>query len=210
MNVRSFALALALAGPAVVAHAGIPSPATSTVPAHIVLVGQSVSGADSALGRFTVICRHLSGDPWAEGPVWVDCSGCPDCRVSSAPMTGQTRAASCPGSSGGITPQADGSVTFTLTGGSTGHPGTAGPATARIIADGVLLGTVPIAIYDLDSAGGVGASDLGLWLADFGSGQYIGRDDYDFDGTLGADDLSLWLSAFGAGGSALSGMAICP
>jgi hypothetical protein len=56
----------------------------------------------------------------------------------------------------------------------------------------------------------LGAGDLSLWLSDLGTGQYIGRDDYDFDGVVGANDLSLWLTAYGAGASTESGAALCP
>ena len=74
----------------------------------------------------------------------------------------------------------------------------------------VPFGTIPIAIYDLDGVNGLGANDLSLWFGDFGSGQYIGRADYDFSGDLGANDLSLWADAYGRGASSESGTDLCP
>jgi hypothetical protein len=192
------------------AHAGVPSPGNSTCPAHIALVGRSAAGPDTALGAFTVIARHLSNNPWNEGPIWLDLHECPDCRVDASAAPNATRAAQCPNISPGYSGGTDGLVRFTVVGGSTGHGGTIGPSIAWVVAGGVWLAKVPIAIYDLDGNGGLGAGDLSLWLTDFGTGQYIGRDDYDFDGALGPNDLSLWLTAYGAGASAESGAALCP
>ena len=101
---------------------------------------------------------------------------CPDCRVDASVSPGATRAAQCPSVSPGYTGSISGLVRFAVMGGSTGHVGTPGPSCAWVVADGVLLGGVPIAIYDLDGRGGLGAGDLSLWLSDFGTGQYIGRD----------------------------------
>jgi hypothetical protein len=176
----------------------------------VALVGRSAAGADTSLGAFKVTARHLSNNPWFEGSIWLDLRECPDCRVDSFTPAGATSAASCPLVSPGYTGDNTGLVRFAVVGGSTGRPGTPGPSVAWVMAEGVLLARVPVAIYDLDSSGGLSSADLSLWLTDFGAGQYIGRDDYDGDGVLGTNDLSLWLSAFGAGGSSQSALAPCP
>ena len=192
------------------AFAGPPSPANSTCPTRIALVGRSASGADSALGGFEVVVRGFSNNPEAFSPVWVDLSHCPDCRLDPETAPGAALAAHCPYQSAGYACDAQGRVHLTIVGASSGHAGTPGTSMAWIYAEGVLLRQVPVAIYDLDGTGGVGAGDLSLWLSDFGTSQYIGRDDYDGDSVVGANDLSLWLTAYGAAGSAQSATVTCP
>ena len=55
---------------------------------------------------------------------------------------------------------------------------------------------------DFDESGDVGAADLLLFLADFGSSEG-GLGDLDLDGSVGASDLLLFLSNFGEQGSEL-------
>jgi len=67
-----------------------------------------------------------------------------------------------------------------------------------------------VSTFDLDGASGVGATDLSIWLTDFGSDAYHQRSDFDASGGDGANDLSEWLTMFGAGGSTQSCGASCP
>jgi hypothetical protein len=67
-----------------------------------------------------------------------------------------------------------------------------------------------VSTFDLDGAGGVGANDLSIWLADFGSGEPHARSDYDGSGAVGAADLSEWLGVFAAGTSTQSCTTSCP
>ena len=50
-----------------------------------------------------------------------------------------------------------------------------------MFASGVLLGTATLAYVDLDGSDGMGGNDISLWLTDFGSGEPIGRSDFDGD-----------------------------
>ena len=194
------------------AQAGAPSPANSICPTHIALVGRSLAGPDTTTGNFDILVRHLSNNPWAEGPVWVNLANCPDCRLDVSTRSGASSGAACPATSAGFTPDfRDGHVRFCVVGGSTGRAGTPGPSRANILADGIVIGhDIPVAIYDLDGNGGLGTGDLSLWLDDFGRGVYIGRSDYDGDGVVSSNDLSLWLTAFGSGSSSESGATLCP
>lgn len=202
--------ALSIVSIASASRAGVASGSASSLPSFILIVGCQNGEPDVGQGGFTIIVNHADGAPWAEGPVWVDLSSCADCRVATYTLHGQTRPGACPSVSPGFTPQSDGSVHMVVAGASTGRAGTPGPALAKIYADGVMLGSVPVATLDLDGQGGLGANDLSIWLADFGSQQFIGRSDFDFSGDLGANDLSLWLDAFGKGGSGQSSPSLCP
>ncbi|HEV2104792.1 MAG TPA: hypothetical protein VGU27_03620 [Candidatus Eisenbacteria bacterium] len=164
---------------------------------------------DTTLGAYPVVILRINFFPDAFDDVWVDVTGCPDCRMPAAGSLPGVPV-QCPDSYGVWTTDDQGAARLVLVGSSTGLPGTPGPSVARIYAGGVLLATVPIAIYDLDGRAGLTANDLSLWLTDYGTQQYIGRDDYDGDGQLGANDLSLWLTALGRGTSTRSVTSYCP
>ena len=210
-RVLSFAFALAL-GLAFATAATAKEPCGgcgSTLPTHLCLAATADGLPDTTLGAYPVVILRINAFPDAFDDVWVDVTGCPDCRMPAAgTLPGEP--VQCPDSYGVWTTDDQGAARLVLVGGSTGLPGTPGPSVARIYAGGVLLVQVPIAIYDLDGRGGLTANDLSLWLADYGTGQYVGRDDYDGNGQLGPNDLSLWLTAFGRGTSTASVTSLCP
>lgn len=190
----------ALAGAALAAD--VPSPANSTIPGLVRLVGADASGRPDPGGRFQVVHRDLANNPVVGARVVVDFSACTDLVLCPVQPPG---IAFVPGGVEGITDE-DGSVWMTLL----GHAVASAPPSAeyavKIYADGVLLGSVPTSAIDLDGSSGANGGDLSLWLADFFSGMNPPRGDYDGSRYLGGADLSLWLKAFLAGGTAQS----CP
>jgi hypothetical protein len=195
-----------LAGPAV---AGIPS-VHGTAPACITLVGTNAGVPATGAGEFTVIIRDLANNPLNGVSVVIDLSGELD-LILCADQLDPDAMVNCGAKTVRKFTGGDGTVRFTLLGGSNG----AGNAMtllngARIFAGGVLIGTPTVSAYDLDGAGGVGANDLSAWFGDFGSGNPYGRSDYDCSGNLGANDLSMWLAAFGSGTMTSSCGASCP
>ena len=190
------------------AHA-VPSPANSTVPTHMLLVGRSSDLADTTAGALLVVVRDAANVPVANSTVEVRILNCPGARLSSQSYD--------PGSTircgtYGVLRTTDnhGEARFTLVGGGTpGSPPGGGPC-VQVFASGVPLGTATLAYVDLDGAGGTGSNDVSLWLADFALNEPIGRSDFDGDTTLSANDLSLWLGIWGAGGSAQSPTSYCP
>ena len=194
---------------ATAAAAKVPCPSCCSVPTHLCVAGMTAGIPDTTLGAFGVVLRDLANNPENHDDVWVDVTGCPDCRMPAAGAVPGVPV-QCPDSYGVWYTDLQGTAQLVLVGGSTGAPGTPGPSVARIFAAGVLIAEVRIAIYDLDGRGGLTANDLSLWLTDYGTQQYIGRDDYDGDGKLGANDLSLWLTALGRGTSTASVTSFCP
>lgn len=184
------------------ATAQIPSPANSTVPPCISLVG-SVGGVPDAAGTFTVTVRDLANNPMIGAAVEIDLSNCPDLGLCQNQLDPNVTLACLPKTALKVT-NAFGQATFILLGGSNNAAGITGANAGRIRANGILIGSPTVSAYDLDGAGNpaVGANDLGWWLFDFASGNYYGRSDYDCSGNIGANDLSLWLARFGSGASA--------
>jgi hypothetical protein len=195
--------------PAFASAQGVPSPANSTTPALISLMGHT-GGVASTYGAFDVIVRDLANNPLGGQRVFVDLSLCPDLHLCTDPNDPGTTV-DCAGSRASRITDATGRAHFTLLGGSIGvSTGLSSRNMGRILWDGHLLGAPTVAAYDLDGANGVGVNDLSVWLADFGSAQVIGRDDYDGSGALGVNDLSLWLTVFGSNTCLGSCAASCP
>jgi len=209
---RSLLLSMAVLALLAATGAGavVPSPANSTVPSHILLVGSSSGVPDAAAGQFTVVVRDLANNPKNGASVMIDLSACADLAICSDQMD-PNATVNCAAKTVRKFANVRGEVTFTVMGRSNG----AGNATTlggggRVFANGVLIRTPSVASFDLDGSGGVGAGDLSAWLADFGSGQPYARSDFDGSGDIGAADLSQWLAVFGAGGSVQSCAASCP
>ena len=186
-----------------------PSPPCDITPACISLVGTNGIAA-APTGEFTVIARDLACNPLAGASVVIDLSACPDLFLC-ADQLDPAVTVDCANKTARKLTGADGSVRFTILGGSNG----AGNAVTllgggRIFKNGGLIGAPTVSAFDLDGANGVGAGDLSAWLTDFGSGNPFGRSDYDCSGSIGAGDLSFWLSAFASGASTLSCASQCP
>ena len=206
---RWFTTALLLLAGA--AHASVPTPpstpgSTSTMPSAIYVVGAR-AGVPDTRGTFRVHVAQFPA-PIAGAQVRVDASIDPDLRMELT-GSGSTATTNCNGPSLTAITDRNGDVDITVMGASTGNPGRVGSCEVQIIANGVLFGTIPVAILDLDGKGGIGINDLSLLLADLGTGEFIGRDDYDFSGTIGVNDLSVWIEAFGTGNSSESAV-LCP
>jgi len=202
--------ALAFAGSTGTSRAMVPSASTSTTPAIVRLVGSSANAPDAPAGSFLVVVRDVANNPRAGASVVVDLSQCPD-AVICADQDDAAATVNCAAKTVTKIADANGQVSFTLVGASTGanHAATTA-ASVRIIANGVVIRFAAFAAFDLDGSGGVGAGDLSVWLADFGSGVPYDRSDFDGSGSIGAFDLSEWLGVFGAGGSVQSCGASCP
>jgi hypothetical protein len=199
---------LALAAPSL-ALSSPPTPANDTSPSCISLVGTNGS-TPAPGGEFTVICRDLANNPMAGAVVVIDLSGCPEVFLC-ADQLDPAVTVDCAHKTASKLTAADGSVHFTLLGGSNG----AGNAVTllgggRIFKNGTLIQAPTVSTFDLDGANGVGAGDLSAWLTDFGLGISYGRSDYDCNGTVGASDLSFWLTAFGSGTMTVSCASHCP
>lgn len=190
------------------AHA-VPSPSTSTVPSHMLLVGRSGDLADTTAGAFLVVVHDAANSPVVNSTVEVRLLNCPGARLSGQSyVTGST--IRCSTVSVIQTTDVHGEARFTLVGGGTpGSPPGGGPC-AQVFAGGVPLGTATLAYVDLDGSAGLGTNDMSLWFGDFALGEPIGRSDYDGDGLIGAGDLSLWLGIWGAGHSTDSAASYCP
>ena len=205
---HSLCLLIALAAPSL-ARAGLPSVGNDTVPLCISLVG-SLGVVPAAAGQFVVVARDLANNPMPGVMIVVDVSAAPDLFLC-ADQLDPAATVDCVHKTVGKLTAADGSVQFTILGGSNG----AGNASTlfgggHIYKNGTLIGSPTVSAYDLDSSGGLGANDLSAWLSDFYTGNPYGRSDYDCSGNLGANDLSLWIGAFGSGTMVQSCASGCP
>jgi hypothetical protein len=217
---------------AAVAMAGVPSPGNcklyhgdpsgldETTTIHLTGsaagVPDSVSPSTSAaVGKFCVEVRDLAGALLGNSSVVIDASNETDALLCDDQLNANylltCAAATVRAFTAPIGDPDQGIVCFNLIGGSDGG----GNATellnaGRIYADGVLIFSPSIAVYDLDNNVGVGANDLSAWFGDFGDGNPYSRSDYDDSGSIGANDLSLWFGVFGDGGSTDSCVGNCP
>lgn len=200
-------LLVAFAAPAA---AKLPMPNYSTVPHVLLLVGRDASGAADPFGDFRVVCRDLANVPTDGVTLTFEFTDCTDARVASDQAP--TAVANCPYEivvASALT-AADGSVDVRLVGHADHAAVPATGASLKVFGDGVLLAYVRVAILDQDG-GGLGPSDLSLWLDDYFAGTNPARSDYDGDGVVGPADLSIWNQAFFAAGSSLGdGGSTCP
>lgn len=200
---------------AAAAMAGVPSPANSTVPGAIVLVGGSTGVADTVTGVFAVTVRDLANNPINGSAVAVDFSGAADLRVCSDQLNLESTV-NCAAKTVRRFTDAAGQTRFTIVGGSNGAAPSSLRGTVKVFADGILLtNTTPAAGFiaataDLDGGSGVGANDISRLLGDLGTGQPFQRSDLDGSGGLGANDISVELGILGRAGSAQSCASFCP
>ena len=189
--------------------AGVPSPANSTVPACLPLVGSSLGVADPA-GAITITVRDLANNPLVGASVVLDMSNAADIAICDDQLDAGALV-NCAAKTTRKFTDALGQVSFTVLGGSNGAGNASSLLNAgRIYANGVLIGSPTVNAFDLDGAGGVGANDLSAWLGDFGTLTPYGRADYDCSGAVGANDLSVWLVLFGNLASGESCAVACP
>jgi hypothetical protein len=179
------------------AFASVPSPANSSCPPCVYLVGDDGAGTTDGDGEFCVEVRDLANAPINNSLVVIDFSQCSGMTI-------------CDNNDGGATVDCGTQTVrdFTGVGGTVcfrikGHNNNAGDSSpyapancVRIFADGVLLCSPSAAAFDQDG-GGVSAADLASWVGDLfqvnaGAGPY-NRSDYDCDGGVGAADLAVWV-----------------
>lgn len=203
------------------AMAAIPSPADSSIPCGINLVGQT-GGVVDARGLFTVIIRDLAATPIPGSSVVIDFSNCKvgatrdDIRVCSVqPYAGVTAVCTAPVAEiTGVT-DGGGSLTMSICGGATTvatagvNNAAAGFKCATLYADGVNMGTVNVGAYDQNGGGGVNPADISLFFGDSFSGPFEGRSDYNCSNSVNVADLSLIFGASLGGGSFSSCTAYC-
>jgi len=193
------------------AMAGVPSPAQSTVPACIKLVGSKANVPDPH-GLFTVVVKDLAGNPINNASVVIDISGCTDLRLYSNQLDAGANV-NCPAKRTQKFADATGTVTFIVLGESRPGVGVTLQGAGKIFANGTQLGSPTVSAFDLNGGGnGVEITDLSLWLQDFGSpgNPPFGRSDFDCSGSVGINDLSQWLAEFGFTTSIDGGQANCP
>jgi hypothetical protein len=199
------ALTLAAASPAL---ANTPSPMNHTIPTHVVLVGHGPAGPDSATGHVYCIIRDLAANPIPNAHVRFDFSGCPDLTIATDQRDPRVTV-NC--AVRGVTAVSDenGRVDFTILGACTGGSPSP-PQCLRIYADGVLLGSPPVAVLERDGFPGLALTDLSLWAADWFSGMELERADLDGSGSISVADLSVWAKAWFGGDNAYAIGAVCP
>ena len=184
--------------PAVVcspALAAVPSPANSTIPAHINLVA-SAGGVVDPFGTFTVTVRDAASNPITGSTVVVDFSACASLGLGQAMPA---NVVSCSAKTVTAISDASGVATFDIAGFAYACGGCGQSQCAIIKADLVPLGTISVGAFDLDGTSGLDPSDVSLWLADFELGCESERTDYDGNGKSLASDLSILLQRINDG-----------
>ena len=142
----------------------------------------------------------------------VDLSGCHDLLLC-ADQLDPAVVVNCGARTATSLTAADGTVNFTLLGGSNGTGNAISLLGAgKIYLNGTLIASPTVSAFDLDGVNGVGINDLSVWLTDFGTSgnPAFGRSDFDCSGTVGINDFSVWLTAYGRGDQIQSCAATCP
>jgi len=203
----AFAAFAALPGPAA-ADLPSPDPAHSTIPDWISIVGTR-NGAPDPSGIFKVVVHDFNDHPLPDQEVKVSVADCADvaiCTVSFPPLA----TASCAVPSGQVIgwTDANGEVTLVAVGAGRVWPNTPGSdqpcvsiTVGRSIAAGLtLLGYARARVYDTNGAagphGGVTGADLALSQADFLSGTYVTRSDFDGVPPITGTDLAIHQKIF--------------
>jgi hypothetical protein len=176
----------------------------------ITLVGHT-NGVLDPRGEITV--RVTDGSTPCQGkPVYIyfkspinPTCDCPDIQLCPSPLDPFIGDFECTPFSVRVMKWTDsfGQATFNLVGRSTNtgvSPGHQAPCAVIKVGSSYTVATVTVATLD-QNGGGITASDITLCKADFNSGQYFGRSDYNFSGTLTSADITLIKAAFNAGQS---------
>ena len=171
------------------AAAGPPSPANSTMPGQIKVVGTADGVADPD-GAFTVTVRDADNLTMSGVTVTFDVSNTDVGFATNQPLVTYV---ACKQVSA-ITDQ-NGVAFFNVVGGVINQTGNWSPTSiGTITAGSTLLGPVNVAAFDLDGVDGSTLNDFHLMYAPFFSAINAPVMDYDNSGYLGINDFSLSLS----------------
>ncbi len=197
------------------ALANVPDPAHSTLgspaSAYIDVEGQT-SGlpdncSDGRCANYTVTVRDFANNLIAGSTVVIDFSGCPDIQISCDQLNAVTGQTDLAGKKVSGTTNASGQFIFKVQGAGNATPTTnnttsagtnAGVTCAVVYADGVQLGNLIVAAYDVNGLGSptsaVSAADVSLVASEAAKvvlgAQARARDDYNHSGTISAADVS--------------------
>ena len=188
----------------------LPSPANSTVPMVLTLVGRDAAGTADPIGEFDIVVRDLANLPKSGVQVVLDFTESTDTRLCTdqSPTGGADCDVKCVVQNG--TTGSDGIARFRVVGWSDHASTPTQGQRLHVFADGVVIRYVAVAALDQEG-NGVGASDLSKMLDDVFHSPNAARSDLNGDGSAGAADLALWLAAFFADGSILgAGSSSCP
>jgi hypothetical protein len=189
---------------------GVPSPANSTTPACISLVGTNGTVPAQAFGQLEVVFRDLANNPVPNAPIVVDLSLIQEVLIA-ADQLDPAVIVNCTEKRVTKLTDSNGRAIFCIVGASSDAlPPNALLGAGRIYAAGTLIGSPTVSAFDLDGKLGLGAGDLAQFLNDFATGFPYGRSDFDCSGTLGANDLRIWLTAFGSQTQFVSASVVCP
>jgi len=183
-------------------------PVAHSLPTRVLVVGTDAAGAPDPLGRFQVEVRSQGGDPWLNGLVVASFESTPDIDMCTTQPNPPQYTTCDYGSATGTLTDANSTATLTILGRANRAQSDAAAPSLKIYCDGVLIGTVRVAVLDQDG-GGIGPADLSLWQDDYFSSQFLERSDLNGDGALGPADLSFLLGAYFANGSTNNG-STCP
>ena len=176
-------------------------------PSFVDIVG-TVAGVPDTLGTFCVRAHDLGNNPLPGQPVTIDFGACTDLAICRAQLPGDI--VDCPTHTITATTNAAGVVCFTVVGAAKNWPApVSGPGSNSIVVQvaGITCAHATAVVYDESGAAtagvkGVDVSDLRSLLADWGSGIYYGRSDFNHDGPpLSSLDLRAWLVRWGTGTS---------
>ena len=164
----------------------------------------TVSGSPSPTGQFQILVRDGNGAPVSGAVVSIDFSECLPSVVLCSDSPGST--VDC--GAHVVTEVANdvGEATFTIVGAAQGFriPTRSGPALGcgRVRADGVDIGRVLVAVFDLngaETANGMEVTDLRYWISTFGTGYYLQILDLNANGLVDIADFSSMLNELGRG-----------
>ena len=175
-------------------RADVPSPNPSSFPSLLILGASDGTSPDPALA-FVVMVRDLASNPILGSLVVLDLSNCPDIRLGT--LAGPGTVVDCTSQTARAITDVAGRAEFRLTGSVGARELSSVGAQGRVYADGVLLGSVRVAVLDQDGAEGVDAKDVSLLYTDLLGAQHPARSDLDGTGTVSFGDVALLLEAAG-------------
>jgi hypothetical protein len=201
---------LLLAGAAM---AGVPSPANSTFPAHVILAGMNGPNptglaCNNALTSNIFIIRDANNAPVVGETVTLDFVSCnPATEIVLSSYQSDASSITCATKTVTKSTDGTGTVNMLVTGGGTNPPlGNTGLkiACCKVYAGNALMTTLKVAIMDLNGVGGVAGTDAGICLSGIGYYGLSGgidnypRYDMDGDGDVDGTDRSRVISIIGA------------